>query len=345
VATVQLQHQQLMAKDWKDAFLSSGFPLEFDTSNVLLQCGFHVDGEQPFTRRSEIKVEDHSIDLSAHRYIPKLGGADGDYSAQLIILCECKYRRAGKTWVFMPDLNDPDFSPAMPTAVRCFHSLTSHTFDEGAIRQYCSTFESSLKAIEIHNHSGDVFDAEIRHALNQLRYAIPDSLVRNFGATLFGHPDDAKPIFLVPLLLTNAPLRMLKQDVSPERVLSAGSLDELSDSIDVVDLYSPYAEDFRRHCHHVFGELTVRHSRMESWMAIKRIEQYYKEHDQFTSPMVDLRMLEAGHGNNPGCFSQFLVVTRSALPTLLTELLKIIDTALKDSKQIVEAEAAPTKTR
>jgi hypothetical protein len=42
-----------MSKDWKQGLLSSGFPLEYEVSNLLLDSGFVVEGERPYTRLAE----------------------------------------------------------------------------------------------------------------------------------------------------------------------------------------------------------------------------------------------------------------------------------------------------
>jgi hypothetical protein len=323
-----------VAKTWKDGLLSSGFPLEFDVMNVLLANGFHVNGEQPFTRHSRGAPEEHSVDIFAHHYVP-LKADDGNYSGQLLVLCECKYRRPGKSWLFMPDLNDPDFSPSMLTALRSFYSFTTYTYNSRAIGSFCAGFPTSLKGVEVQTDTADVYDTDIRHALHQLRYAMPELFVTQVLSTLFGHPDDCKPIFFLPLIVTNAPLRMLHDNVTLDSVLRAESLDDLSDSLDIVDIHSPYSQDFRSHCERIFAGTCGQASRADPWTAIKRIEEHYKQkHKEYINPLVDLRMLAQGFGD-PGSFSQFLVVTRSALPGFLTNVTRIVKTALRSSKQFI----------
>src|ERR1035438_684627 len=93
-----------MSKSWKDALLSSGLPLEYEATRILVQSGFHVDGEYPYNRRSDCGSEEFSVDLLAHHYLEN-GCKDGSFKGQIAAVCECKYRNPGKTWVFMPDLN------------------------------------------------------------------------------------------------------------------------------------------------------------------------------------------------------------------------------------------------
>src|SRR5439155_14891559 len=46
------ERRKAMSKNWKDALLSSGLPLEYDVNGILLKSGFHVRGEQPYSRRT-----------------------------------------------------------------------------------------------------------------------------------------------------------------------------------------------------------------------------------------------------------------------------------------------------
>ncbi len=322
-----------MSKNWKDKLLSSGFPLEYEVSNLLLEHGFHSCGEQPYSRRAENSIEEFSVDLAATRYIPK--EPKGELSGELNILCECKYRVPGKTWLFMPYRDHPEVQLTWKEVIRCFPSFSSYTFDEGLIRQCCSEFPNALKGIEV--HESDVFDKDIRHALNQLRYAMPDLIRRVLFGAIFGHPDDCKPLFILPVLVTNSPIRVLKEDVNLSSV-KASVLEDISNGVDVLVVHSESAHEFREHAKAVFSDLSSQ-SKMSRQMAIVKIAKYLEKEGNFESPLMDLKMLEAGEAIGPGFYSQFLVVTLSAFPALLRKINGVLDESLRDSTQVVFADS------
>jgi hypothetical protein len=108
--------------------------------------------------------------------------------------------------------------------------------------------------------------------LNQLRYAMPDLLVQHLTMSLFGHPDDCKPLFILPLLVTTANLRILKEHVTVDAIRASDSLDEISEPVEVLDVHSPYAEDFRHHCRTIFSDMSSKGFTLKDHMAIVRIE-------------------------------------------------------------------------
>jgi hypothetical protein len=328
-----------MSKDWKDGLLSSGFPLEYEVSNLMLRAGYHVEGEQPFTRRVGDSATEFSVDLQAHRYVP-IGDSDGNYKGQIILLCECKYRRERKSWLFMPDRNDPDFSPSWPSVLRSLWSFTSYTYDHDSLVEFRTKFPAGFKGVEVQMDSHDVFDRDIRHALNQVRYAMPDLLSRHITAALAGHVDDCKPIFVLPVIVTTAELRMLNEDVSLSHVRGAATLDDISAVVPVMDVHSPYAADFREHCGNIFGGIAGRLKSLK-YSAGVRIAEYYKNQGKsYISPFTDLQSLEHGYGLDPGFFSQFLVLNLAAAASLLADVNQVVDNALRDSKQFIVASDA-----
>lgn len=327
-----------MSKDWKQGLLSSGFPLEYEVSNILLNADFHVEGEQPYTRRTQSGVEEFSVDLSANHFVP-IPGVEGDSKGELTVICECKYRTPNKEWLFMPDLNELDFAPTWPAALRDFPTFTTYSYDFNPVIDFCVNPTRAMKGVEVHTSGGEAFDKDIRHACNQLRYAIPGVILKHLWPLTFSPVEDCEPFFILPILVTNSPLRILRHDVDLKTIQAAEKLGDISTEVDVVDVRSPYAEDFREHCLRVFSVLTENKLRAESTHKVfPRIEEFYRAQGSFKSPFVDLELIRDGRGFEPGLFSQFPVVNLNALPKFLNEAKQAAALALRESKQVVFAD-------
>ncbi|HWA35811.1 MAG TPA: hypothetical protein VG737_16830 [Cyclobacteriaceae bacterium] len=224
-----------MNKKWKDKLLSSGFPLEYEVSDILIKSAFHVGGEYAYIRRGYMPFQEFSVDLESFCFISESEKND-NYFGRLTLLIECKYRKDGKTWLFMPDDNDPDFSPIFPAAIRQFPQFTSYKYNETVVTTFCNSFPAVMKGIEININGGDVFDTDIRHAINQLRYGLPGIISREIGNAASAHPDDCKPFFILPLIVTNAPIRILNSGENLRKIYIAENLDDISTVHTVVDV-------------------------------------------------------------------------------------------------------------
>ena len=100
-----------MAKNssWKSKLLSSGVPLEFEAAKILTAKGFAVDADYTFTRIYEGVSKDASVDIMGTGYLPL--NDRNSVKAELYLLIECKYRSPKTQWLFLPEINDPDFNP------------------------------------------------------------------------------------------------------------------------------------------------------------------------------------------------------------------------------------------
>ena len=329
-----------MSKNWKDALLSSGLPLEYEVTRILLQAGFYVSGEYPYSRRSDRSSEEFSVDLRANHFLEQ-GCDNGGFKAQLATICECKYRNPDKSWIFVPDLNDPDFSPSSAHALRSFPNYTCYTFDHARIVSFCCQYPPAMKGIELQERHGEAFERDIRHAVNQLRYALPELVAEYAREANAGHPTDCLPFFILPLLVTNAPLRMLREKLTLHEVLAAKDLADISDVVEAVDLYSPFARDFRQHSYRVFAELAADCDGARPGN-FARIARYQKGKRGRLVRHDDTGL--AGGWPESGAFEQFLVVNEAALKGVLESAKTAIYEALKESAQVVFPDDESQKT-
>src|ERR1700682_2200817 len=102
---------------WRGNLLSSSLPLEYRTARLLVDNGYSVTPDASYTRTIESTAVEFSIDILASLLV-RLD--DGIRSALVRLLVECKYRRPGKAWFFVPDperITITDWDPAR--IIRC----------------------------------------------------------------------------------------------------------------------------------------------------------------------------------------------------------------------------------
>jgi hypothetical protein len=92
---------------WKNRLLSSGIPLEYDVAKEFVSKGFAIDADYSYARSDQGFEKDFSVDLRASAYPPVTN--PNEVKANLNILAECKFRSIEKKWLFLPEINAPDF--------------------------------------------------------------------------------------------------------------------------------------------------------------------------------------------------------------------------------------------
>ena len=96
----------MLKKGWKQGFLSSSLPIEFETAKTLTKQGFYLEPDYCYEREDSGETKDFSVDLKASLYFPTSN--PDKVTAELILLAECKYRTPNISWVFLPDVSKPD---------------------------------------------------------------------------------------------------------------------------------------------------------------------------------------------------------------------------------------------
>jgi len=99
-------YMDMTKKEWKKGFLSSGFPLEFETAKILVKNGFMFEPDYCYERIEAGQTKDFSVDLYGNLLFPTSN--PDEITASLELLIECKHRIPNKIWLFLPDVNVPD---------------------------------------------------------------------------------------------------------------------------------------------------------------------------------------------------------------------------------------------
>ena len=320
-----------MSRSWKDGLLSSGVILEHAAAQILFQQGFLISGEYPYSRLSPRSDEDFSVDIYATNLL-SIETPSGIKKAQLTVLCECKYRSPEKQWIFLPELVE-DFSLIPITSLRDLKHFSAYSYDDSARTQFGASFPLCLKGTELSN-KGDAHDSDIRHAVNQLRYALPSLVKRQIQHSLLFHPEDAIPHFILPLIITSAPLHVLNCSLSIEEVKAAESLEQISEKYNAIELHSESSDDFRKHCSRIFEDSNSETLESPVHNNLSKLIKYWASQNTYSSPIEDLEKFKYGEGPT-GFFEEFIVCNVSHFEKLLSGAIFAIKNACQDSKKII----------
>ncbi|MDD1965916.1 hypothetical protein NPS29_11340 [Pseudomonas putida] len=224
--------------------LKSSLILEHEVAAIIAECGFHNQGEFSYSRANESGEDtDFSVDLLA---IASAGtGATLGELVSLGLLIECKYASPSVEWVFSKVArHEPEvlstlsvfnwLGPYMATDLSSLNTLES--------RIYCN------RGVSLSSTTAD--PQKIRHGLQQLRYALPHALHSHYS--VFKGNDEGLPIpVLGSLLVTNAPIRVLNDDVSLSQAASCQSLDMLTTVHSHISVYQRASPELKLACQRI----------------------------------------------------------------------------------------------
>jgi hypothetical protein len=319
---------------WKDKFLSSGIPLEFEAAKVLTGKGFAIDSDYAFRRLYDGLSKDSSVDILATGYMPLIGG--NNIQAELFLLIECKYRTENIHWLFLPEINSEDFSPFNLETIRLHDTFSSYTMSNDNIRKFPEQLSACYKGTEIDMNKGAVYDSEIKRGLNQLRYALPRLYCETILHNANQHPDDSVPLLFCPILLTNAKLHVLKEPTNIQTVKDSNTLEDISESANLIEVYTDYGPDFVNHCIEACKDLHDLKIVDRNKIFKRRTERKIDKYD-FATPIYRAFELASGSTNFlKRYFTQFIVCNFDSFPNLLDLVIKHIREDLISLKQVIK---------
>ncbi len=303
-------------KGWKEHLLKSGIPLEYEVAACLLNADMAVDADFSFLRRDIGGIKELSVDIAARDYGP---GAD-DIGYELNLLVECKYRSPEKTLLLL-SYPEGSYTPVtLGGTFAVFDAFVPYHISLDAFVGLEEKYDYVYKGVEVYEHGA--IEDEIKHGIHQLRYAAPVFFRRFFDFQLGMHPEDRCAIFYTAILVTNAPLRLLKPNVGIEAIRQASSLEDISTPIDTAILHSGYGPDFEEHVRTVFQVDDARRKEMAEELTAELI-QAGKKFGFRDDPVSVIK--EHASGDNWACRhmgSQFFVTNIAALPELISSIQK-----------------------
>lgn len=316
---------------WKKRFLSSSLPLEFEVTKILADKKFMVTNDYSFFRKTDKEFKEFSADLKGLLLFPL--NNNNDIKASLNVLIECKYRDEGKKWLFLPDLNKTDVAnQVLGYGIRVLGEFSKKEIKTNPIYNFESKVEFGLKGIELNVNTGEVFDTDIRHGINQLKYALPYLVMDSIEGNLWGHFDDIVPDFIIPILVTNADLFKLKKNFRIDDMNHIDSIDEIADKVPYLMSYSDIGPDFTEHHKEVFKNFEIKISNNKNLEKIERLQSTYQsEYSFYKSPSRCCNELEKSYKSTLiRYYTHFFICSFDNLDNLMKKILKLIPKTIRD---------------
>ena len=324
----------MVKKGWKQGFLSSSLPIEFETAKNLVKEGFWLEPDYCYERDDSGQTKDFSVDLKADLYFPT---SDPDkITAELVILAECKYRAPNTSWVFLPDVSKPDLSlGTLGYTVRTIDKFSFCKIPQEPIYDFEYNMPWCYKGTEINVMTKSTYDAEIRHGIAQLQYALPHLFKEQILFQISGHSDDNAPFFVLPVLVTTTELLVLKRDTTLDKVEATDNLEDITKKTPYLVLVSSFGPDFVRHAKMQFEELRD----LSNYQCVTEIEERLQasgvEYYEFNLPSrLGVSLANGEHYQLNQWCSQFIVCSFDALSQMLDNLKQTIRECLRKRKSI-----------
>lgn len=231
-----------------DNLLKSSLPLEHQVAAIADDCSFFNCGEFSYYRLNEVgQATEFSIDLLVSANLP--ADENADVSKDISVLIECKYASPSVEWVFS---TVPKHEPIVMSGLSPFqwsgdyHLSGLQTIVSLEPQAYCT------RGVSLSSTSAD--PTQIRHGLQQLRYAIPN-LLRSLH--IENRDLDMSPSIpiIVPLLVTNAPLRVLNADASIAMAGQSVSLEAITTLHSHLCVYQKAGPELKALCYKTAKEL------------------------------------------------------------------------------------------
>jgi hypothetical protein len=246
---VKEEPKEARAWRWRGDLLSSSLLLEYRVARLLVGRKFGVFPDASFTRLIDGKSIEFSVDLEAHTLVR----CEPPVSAAIRLLVECKYRRPGKAWFFVPDPDPITISDWDPAQIfRYCDYFTGNSFSDESFEQFGAIIRSCYKGVEIDLDSGSgnrVDSEELKHGLEQLQFGLAMLLRKSIRSALFStfHTLQPKPFLFAPILVTTAPLYIARADVEDSDISSAECIDAFSENVGWLALKTNVGRDLEEH--------------------------------------------------------------------------------------------------
>lgn len=315
---------------WKSKLLSSSVPMEYEVAKALVASGFSVDSDYTYARDDGGITKDFSVDILATGYIPFKSKS---FKATLELLVECKHRHRGNKWLFFPDPNIGEMSPfVLGRTMRAvddfsrvfFKSNCTISFDQGS--NFC------MKGVEVDASTGAVHDAEIRHGLAQLQYALPRLLSERIRFNIHGHEEDNYPFIICPILLTTSDIFVARDDVSIATVESATVLEDIAVKAKYVTVYLDPTPDFQSHRQRACSDLDD----LAKLKVTEQLDAFRKDRGEYVFKLPTEQCWRLASSNTEKFseyFSQTVVCSLEHFPELIEEIKKVATRAVRTTQK------------
>jgi hypothetical protein len=266
-------------------------------------------------------LKEWSVDIEANWF----GPSENNVRYELQVLVECKYRSPDKFILFLEDPNE-NYSPAtLGGTINTFDTFVPYSLSLDSFVPLEESHTFVYKGLELYDRGA--IEEDLRHGIQQLRYATPALLRSAFDTYVFGHQEDVLALYFTKMLVTNSKIRILNRGTDISGIKSASTIDDISRSVETVILYSDYGPDFEDHVRMIFGTGAV--ERAKAAQRLREVLTGKGKKFRFADNPAQLleAFAEAARYECRRVSTQFFVTTLAGLPTLV----KAIKRGCRDS--------------
>jgi hypothetical protein len=313
------------SNQWKDALLRSSLPLEYLVAQKFRQLGIFVSGEYTYLRHNENGINtEFSTDIWAFEFLMEENLGKDDFWASCNFIIECKYTHKSVNWIFSPHphSNDECFVTGY---VNVFQDLCVKQIDTNLLSNFDENLKHCIKGIEIFGK--DCNPNTISKGLSQLQYAsIHLSKSCMTQQICAWHDEELKIEFLFPILLTTAPLYVMKENLLLNNFYQAENLEDVADQVNSLIVYQnigvqqkKYIKELSKEFCDTYKDTNLRLKEIDDILKYSDYKGYHMSDDFFLADKLGSaseRILIVNYEHLEECINDILNVVKTTLPTL-----------------------------
>ena len=316
-------------KNWKNSFLSSSFPLEYEVSLILKKHDVIITPDYLYPKFENDQKKEYSVDMYGVWFYSE--SSHKNIRGETYFLVECKYRNPKTKCMFLADINKPYYSYGEKRwTIKKFDEFTYYHLPEDPLYEFGKNKPICYKGTEIDLSKGEVDDREMKHGIDQLKYALPYLITSNIKDNLKSYAGEAYPFFIVPILVTTAELRIMNKNTSIKKVKESKEIKNFSKRIPYLILYDSIGPDFIEHCQREFEYLRgIRYNKNLVNIENELKELAEDEYFPFMPSVIGKGLADGNTALLEKYCNHFIICNLNELPKLVLELKKIISTTIE----------------
>lgn len=311
-------------KTWKDFLLRSSLPLEHLIAQKLSKLGIYVAGEYTYLRPNENGIgTEFSTDLWAFNFLEE--NPEHEYFlSNCHFIIECKYTHQSISWIFSPHPLNNDESLEVGY-INIFQDLCVKKVDNNLLLNFDDNLKYCIKGVEIHDKDCNPYT--INKGLNQLKHASIQLSKKCMVEQICQHTDEDLWInFLCPILVTTAPLYVIKENLELDNFYDAQEIGNIADKVNFLIVHQDNGVQQEKYAEDIALEFCSRYKNAD--MRLREINKILKQSGYKGYHMPDTlfladklgraseRILVVNYGHFEECINNILNVIKSTVPTL-----------------------------
>jgi hypothetical protein len=313
---------------WKEALLLSSMPLEFEAARLLVAEGFSVNSDFQYAWSGGEGLRDSAVDLHASSSLAMPGFDEAVVLNELLI--NCAPRHPDVSWLFLPDLNTPEFStPRGGSTIRMIDQFSPYVISQKPAAAFDAEMPLCYRGIEINMATGEDAGPVFNRGILKLQHSLPRLLTENTFAMLTGPRKMNMPFLFCPVLVTSAPLYVIQKEVSTEDIRAASGIEEVASPAPCLIMYSDFSPDFKTRCMNE-AEALKPLLRSEKVMEIEMKKvRHYNSHSNLPFTIIEALNAADFHYLNT-LFTRFIVCTQNHFPDFVRGFKQAVHQSLEN---------------